>query len=323
MLEAPCRRVCKFSITSDDITIADCLFLSFCKKTVLLFGQESATPNMHMHCHLMSCIKEFGPAHSFWLFPFERYNGILEAQPTNNRSIELQLMRRFLKDNLHLRLHHDAKSWEGAEHFLKALPDTPYESSSPVNFDTETKPGHRSVLGSLRNEECQILRKYYAKLYPQHADLFVGGTIMLSSTFRKYPTVTWQGKTLHSKYNKNTENPFVFASPPFLFTSSNPTEFDGELRPAEIQYFLIHSVILPNSEEPVSHLLACANWPMVHPHRFHFGKPVEVWCYNLHEPCCANTFILVSGVKSRVIVCAEKLQCSGQEKVHIFMPLVE
>ena len=60
-----------------------------------------------MHCHLASCIKEFGPMHSFWLFPFERYNDILESQPTNNRSIELQLMRRFQTDNLYLHLHRD------------------------------------------------------------------------------------------------------------------------------------------------------------------------------------------------------------------------
>ena len=72
-----CRRLCQFSITNDDITIADALLLKFCKQTVQLYGSEAITPNMHMHCHLASCIREFGPIHSFWLFPFERYNGIL------------------------------------------------------------------------------------------------------------------------------------------------------------------------------------------------------------------------------------------------------
>ncbi len=36
--------------------------------------------------------------HSFWLFTFERYNGILGSQPTNNKNIEIQLMRHFLQD---------------------------------------------------------------------------------------------------------------------------------------------------------------------------------------------------------------------------------
>ena len=82
---------------------------------------------MHMHCHLAACVREFGPIHSFWLFPFERYNGILEGQPTNNRSIDLQLMHRFQKDNTHLHLHHEAKQWPNADHFLQALPDPPYD----------------------------------------------------------------------------------------------------------------------------------------------------------------------------------------------------
>jgi len=92
-------------VTPEDITIADGLLLRFYKRTVELYGTKAITPNMHMHCHLASCIRKFGPVHSFWLFPFERYNGILEGQLTKNRSIELQPMRRFLKDNMHLHLY--------------------------------------------------------------------------------------------------------------------------------------------------------------------------------------------------------------------------
>ena len=36
---------------------------------------------------------------SFWLFSFERYNGILGDRPTKNRSIEAQLLKRFVDDN--------------------------------------------------------------------------------------------------------------------------------------------------------------------------------------------------------------------------------
>ena len=68
------------------------------------YGDDVVTPNMHMHCHLAACLREFGPSHSFWLFPFEQYNGILEKQPSNNRSIEIQLMRRFQNHNLNLQL---------------------------------------------------------------------------------------------------------------------------------------------------------------------------------------------------------------------------
>jgi len=69
-------------------------------------GTDSVTPNMHMHCHLAQCIHDFGPLTSFWLFPFERYNGTLEQTPTNNRSVEVQVMQRFLVDIHHLSLLH-------------------------------------------------------------------------------------------------------------------------------------------------------------------------------------------------------------------------
>ena len=36
------------------------------------------TPNMHMHCYLADCVRDFGPIYGFWLFSFERYNGLLE-----------------------------------------------------------------------------------------------------------------------------------------------------------------------------------------------------------------------------------------------------
>ena len=52
-----------------------------------------------MHCHLRSCLLDYGPVYSFWCFSYERYNGILGNQPSNNRDIEPQLMMRFLADN--------------------------------------------------------------------------------------------------------------------------------------------------------------------------------------------------------------------------------
>ena len=56
---------------------------------------------------MASFIKDYGPIHAFWLFSFECYNGLLGKQPNNNKAIEIQLMRRFLRDNVHLNLLHE------------------------------------------------------------------------------------------------------------------------------------------------------------------------------------------------------------------------
>ena len=317
-----CRRLCKLSLTSDDITIADALLLRVCQRTVELYGTEAITPNMHMHCHLASSVREFGPIHNFWLFAFERYNGILGGQPTNNRSIELQLMRRFHKDNAHIQLCHEAKHWPHYEIFQKALPSTQYDMSSSLEFDMSVTPGYKSKLGCFSNDHISVLRKFYSNLYPVYANMLSDGSILIPSTFRKYSSITWRGKELTSTINKNVKNPFVFVSPPLSFTSSVQDEFEGTERLVCIDFFAMHSIILPDCEEPKSHLLACARWPMVHPERMHYGKPIEVWCKNLYEPIADNTFFLASTINSRAIICDDKLSQTG-EFVLVAIPLIE
>ena len=48
------------------------------------------TINLHLHCHLADCLRDYGPAHSTWCFSFERFNGILVATPNNNRSLQIE-----------------------------------------------------------------------------------------------------------------------------------------------------------------------------------------------------------------------------------------
>jgi hypothetical protein len=79
-----CRYLCKKTLVETDITIADSLLLRFCARMEQLFGSSVITPNMHMHGHLSECVRDYGPLHAFWLFSFERYNGLLGAQPNNN-----------------------------------------------------------------------------------------------------------------------------------------------------------------------------------------------------------------------------------------------
>ena len=54
---------------------------------------------MDLHAHVMDCIRDYGPMSSFWVFSYERFNGILGEEPTNSQAIELQLISHFIKDN--------------------------------------------------------------------------------------------------------------------------------------------------------------------------------------------------------------------------------
>ena len=87
-------------LTQVDIQIADAMLLRFCSKFEVLFGTNHVTPNMHLHGHIKECITDYGPLRSFCLFAFERYNGLLGSQPTNNMNIEPpQLMRKFIRES--------------------------------------------------------------------------------------------------------------------------------------------------------------------------------------------------------------------------------
>ena len=93
-----CRILCQHSLTITELNLADALLIQFCKRVERIYGNDAISPNMHMHGHLKEAILDYGPMQEFWLFSFERYNGILGKQPTNNKEIESQLMSRFLND---------------------------------------------------------------------------------------------------------------------------------------------------------------------------------------------------------------------------------
>ena len=90
-----CSILCRPYVTVSDIDRADGLLLEFCVKQEQLYGPQSCTPNMHMHCHLKDCIMDVGPLHLFWCFSFERYNGILEKMQKTWQSPEIQLAQKF------------------------------------------------------------------------------------------------------------------------------------------------------------------------------------------------------------------------------------
>ena len=63
----------------------------------LLYGKDNCTPNLHMHLHIKL---DYGPSHAFWCYSFERYNGMLGSYHTNRKSVESQIMRKFVNTQL-------------------------------------------------------------------------------------------------------------------------------------------------------------------------------------------------------------------------------
>ena len=124
------RILCKEEVTKEEVALADGL-LQFCHRFERIYGQEAVTPNIHMHAYLCGCIMQYGSMSSFWLYSFERYNGILGDIPTNNRSIEAQIMK-FVKDTVHFQMMHNLPPGITTEIFapILCLDKTHYSSKS-------------------------------------------------------------------------------------------------------------------------------------------------------------------------------------------------
>lgn len=324
-----CRTLCNRSITDRDITVADLLLIQFCRRTKRIFGTTYITPNMHLHCHLRECLRDYGPLHSFWLFSFERYNGLLGKLPTNNRSIELQLLQRFLRDGNHLELLNVSKCkplhkdfYEVVFGHAKEFHSISAESQEESTFFTLPS---KYFLQSFDRDMLLLLREAYAYLNPECAELFLDERSKIPSTYKKYGSIQLSGNKVSSICEKQ-EGKVVhcFATPTVTrsHASTAVSTIDLEPRPVEIQYFIEHSwsVLLPdNSTKRYSHVHAVCEWLQPHPSRHILGKPVEVWCHKLFEAGKFNCFVPLEHIKSRVIVALEKLH---EEQVLVFIPIV-
>lgn len=311
-----CRYLCKKTLTETDITIADSLLLRFCSRTERLHGPRVITPNMHMHGHLSECIRDYGPLHAFWLFSFERYNGLLGAQPNNNRSIEMQLIKRFIDDNENLELLSSAKNVDHAEIFYDVVVRQAQEFLSVVGENDHLEPptcvlAPKSTLGQLAIEEVDALYLVYSKMYG-HV-LFDDHSML--TTFKKFSHLSWHGKQITSICYKGSHHvPYVYAN--YSFGDDEPLD----LRPARVLYYMQHHMILDPSNPPQPHVFAVVCWPQIHPSRGKIGKPVEIWCNDLYEPNINKRFLPISRIHSRLAIAHDTVY---MEKVLVIIPLVE
>ena len=86
-----CMLISQPITTHTIIDRADKFLMEFCEAFENLYGSESCTINLHLHCHLADCLRDYGPVHAMWCFSFERYNGILGGTPNNNRQLQLEV----------------------------------------------------------------------------------------------------------------------------------------------------------------------------------------------------------------------------------------
>lgn len=209
-----CRLLAVPTLYHPDLTKAYMLLLKFCRQFEALCGKDYVRINMHFHCHLKECVEDYGPVYSFWCFAFERFNGVLGSTVTKNRSIEIQLMRKFLSEQS---VSHVALPEDFSEHFstfFNKYRDSLSVESMPVGSSMLLSIATSANLGSINWSEIssitlpsayklmhldaddhQLLVETYQAMYPEkHIEVN-----MVSEVSRRYVSVHLAGEKIGSK----------------------------------------------------------------------------------------------------------------------------
>ena len=299
-----CSILCSRFIQKNDVNSADLFLLEFCRKFEKIYGPEACTANTHLHLHLKQSILDFGPSHAFWCFSFERFNGILGSYHTNNKSIEVQLMRKFNQEQV-------VQSLEFPSDLASIL--TPKAHQTPIN-PILTYESYFLSKKHLNGTECFIsnalihplppfrqkilshdliteLKQVYSELYPSvqmpnvspfydHCGRVVlGGDVI--------------GSSMPGPNNATSSVVMAFWSHTINLASISY----NRMLVGIVQFFLRHRTVFisESSDGQVEHVFAYVKWKRFHPHYDWFGISATV-CTNDFE---SSSFIPIQRIACR------------------------
>ena len=273
-----------------------------------------------MHTHLSECIQDYGPSHVFWLYSFERYNGILEDIPNNNRSIEIQLMKWFLENNSSLctpvEYQEEFKPLFIPKRVVGTLSDcfVPPSALPPLSTPLAASP---SITVWCVNSQHQFPKHSQWGVFTQSE---VDGLKLLYSELAnvssssidiplKYQQVTVYGKVLGSYTCRSAASSVVMAV-------RNPVTAE---RPAQVNCFARHTVTIADTQHTL--LLFRASWYKPHRNKDAYGKPITVWERDIYELPDSRSIVPIQFITSRTISLTDKLPCG--ETVLLVCPCVD
>ncbi|OAD74573.1 hypothetical protein PHYBLDRAFT_167977 [Phycomyces blakesleeanus NRRL 1555(-)] len=128
-------------ITFSDIDNGHKFLQEFCTECQHIYTPTILICNMHLHLHLHKTIRDFGPVYEYWLFGFERYNGLLKNVNTNRKdSFEVTYMNNFVQDTFKGDFAHAALTCPSQVPFLPLLAKLTATAQPSTSKNTITFP---------------------------------------------------------------------------------------------------------------------------------------------------------------------------------------
>ena len=224
------RTLCKPFLSRLELALAKGLMSRFCERFESLYGSNSVTPNLHMHSHLADCSVIMD---SYILFGYLAMNAIVASspsnEPSNNRSIELQLLKQFINDNLcYELLHYQSENDEVGEFFLDTVAgyaQDSFTSTGPsINIPRSMRkqkalktasgcefiPALKYTIAVLSTEQHTVVKAIYVQQFQDVADSVENGDLTLPVTYKRMTTVHAPGYTYTSDMLVLARNLFPF-----------------------------------------------------------------------------------------------------------------
>ena len=332
--------LCRRMLTYADVDTADKLLENFCKSVETIYGRNHCTPNMHLHLHIKRTLLDFGPAHATWCFSFERYNQLVGSASTNNKSIESQFMKRFLKTQI---IHSLARNIEDQE-LLEILPNSDgvtYKPSSHLTSENDivrllhlshsqldleqnnyadmdnayvklAGPSKEAVFGE---EEMKLLVSLYQQLNPHHTIQYVSPFYVYSGRLNMGSEVF--GSTMNNHSCKSSS----VISAYWPIHGNVITAFEhGQISIGSVLFYFNQMVTTcdnSNSSKVVHYTMAYVKWMDHHHQSSRYGVSAVV-CANFFREKSLCSFIPVLRISG---ICASCSLTIDGEIVIVAIPL--
>jgi len=318
LLVKACHLLCHRTISLDQVHHADELLMEFCETFQTLYGKENCSINLHLHGHLASCILDYGPIYSFWLFPFERLNGILGSFHTNCHDISLQLMRRFLDTN-----DFGIDTWPADYRddlaplvkkcvynkgsLMQSLLDHILSTYGTNDGVVPLPPLHDSALEPHQKESLTMTVR------TMHPDVPNFDKIEVLTIFQRCGAVKIGDILIGSERGKHK---------PYSIVMVYPLQLD-EPRLARIHCFAKCSYVLqsPNNCNTHSSWFAVVSFFQMHQCHVWFGCPTQVWT---RVTSMDSYYLPVSHLQSKVAHCSASIHFGhiiGTDTVYVVVPV--
>ena len=308
-----CNIYCSATVSLADIDKAHDFMQRFFKAAESLYGRSFLTLNTHLHLHLNQCLKDFGPCYGYWLFSFERYNGLLGQYQTNQRAIEIQLMQKFVSD-MHIkslvnqtRLTLEQKSLFNTFIEVKsssAFTETIYGQglsflnnfninyilslssanlSCSLNFvdDCPIKLIHPYKICKFDSDSLRYLQKSYQAFLPDVDD---SEPLQL---YCKHHIAEWWGMRLIKRDYQESKTIYFLAY--WIGSDGNISYHSTNLSAGLIDFFFSQQLLIGSKLKEV--IMIKVRWLQNHPEKNALKEPIQLWCSNLFKPFRPASFM--------------------------------